>query len=84
VLGRHHRVVVVAIRDPFFEALDPRTPLGASLDPYERIAVDFLRRGRDAAIGRARRAGVDTLDLAPTNLTAPVLDRYLSLRSAPL
>jgi uncharacterized protein (DUF58 family) len=84
VLGRHHRVLLVAVRDPLFARLDPATPAGAHVDPYERLAIDLLRRGRDAALGRARQAGVQTLDLVPAALTAPVLSRYLELRASPV
>lgn len=84
VLARHHRLLLVAVRDPLFERLGPRAALGTGPDPYELLAIDLLRRGRDAALGRARRAGIQTLDLVPAALTAPVLGRYLELRTAPL
>jgi uncharacterized protein (DUF58 family) len=84
LLARHHRLLLVAVRDPIFERLDPASPAGLETDPYDRLAIDLLRRGRETALGRARHAGIQTLDLVPAALTAPVLGRYLELRAVPL
>lgn len=84
VVARHHRLLLVTVRDPVFERLLPGTPAGADTDVYERLAIDLLRRARDLTLERARRAGVQTLDLGPGGLTPPVLRRYLEVRATAL
>jgi uncharacterized protein (DUF58 family) len=82
ILARRHRVLVVAIRDPVFEALAPQAPRPdePALALYRRLALDELLRAREVALGRLRRAGVDAVDLVPQRLTPGVLNRYLPLR----
>jgi uncharacterized protein (DUF58 family) len=81
VLGRRHRVLLVALRDPVFAGLQPPAPADdVPLGPYRRLALDHLLRERDAALADARRRGLQTLDLPPEEVTAAVLNRYLALR----
>jgi uncharacterized protein (DUF58 family) len=81
-LGRRHRVLLVAVRDPLFAELDG-TGTGGYAGAYRRIVLDDLLREREGALMGLRRLGVQTLDLPPTQLTAPVLNRYLELRYGP-
>jgi uncharacterized protein (DUF58 family) len=81
VLSRHHRVLLVAVRDPLFAELEaggpgPPGPTGA----LRRLVLDDLLVDREKALLSLRRAGLHTLDLPPERLTAPVLNRYLALR----
>jgi uncharacterized protein (DUF58 family) len=78
VLARRHRVLLVAIRDPLYGELDPGSdaPEGA----YRRLVLGDLLRERETALTSLRRIGLQTLDLPPARLTAPVLNRYLALR----
>ncbi len=88
VLARRHRVLLAALRDPIFAALDPGR--GEVADPGERragihrrIVLDDLLHERETALAALRRRGVETLDLPPQAITAPVLNRYLAIRYGP-
>ncbi|TMA38671.1 MAG: DUF58 domain-containing protein [Deltaproteobacteria bacterium] len=85
ILGRHHRVLLVAVRDRAYNLLAPdaRPADDDGLAPYRRLVVDDLLREREATLARLRRRGLQTLDLAPSALTAAVLNRYLAIRDAP-
>ena len=92
LLARHHRVMLVAIRDRVFERLavrpgrDPnRRGLGAPSAGserriYQRLVIDDLLREREETLARLRQRGLHTLDLAPAQITASVLNSYLALR----
>ncbi|HEY8121533.1 MAG TPA: DUF58 domain-containing protein [Myxococcota bacterium] len=79
VLGKRHRVLVVALRDPVFAALDPRAEAPPA-QLYRRLVLDDLLHEREAALLRLQRAGVETLDLPPERVSAPLLNRFLALR----
>jgi uncharacterized protein (DUF58 family) len=84
VLGRRHRVLLVAVRDPIFTRLDPAPGVedaGASL--HSRLVLDDLLHERESALAALRRRGVETLDLQPQAITAAVLNRYLAIRRGP-
>lgn len=84
ILARRHRSLLVAIRDRVYEAWDQDEPdTGDDLGLYRRLVLDDLLRERETALGKLRRRGFQTLDLPPTQLTAPVLNRYLALRYGP-
>ena len=78
LLARRHRVLLVAIRDRAYEALAPGAD--GPLDLYRRIVLDELLREREAALGRLRRGGLETVDLLPEAITAEVLNHYLAIR----
>lgn len=85
VLARRHQVLLVALRDPVFDLLDPRAPRAVRDEPHgieRRIVLDDLLRERESALAALRRAGLHTLDLRPEAATAAVLNRYLALRAA--
>ncbi len=82
VLGRQHRVLLVAIRDRVFRTLDPATDKRMELDPFRRMVVDDLLSEREAALLTLRRRGLQTLDLPPQQITGAVLNRYLAMREA--
>lgn len=89
LLARRHRVLLVALRDRRFDALDPRRA-GAGGGGrrarreapalYERIVLDDLLREREQTLARLRLAGIHTLDLVSEEVTAAVLNRYLAMR----
>src|SRR5206468_3533418 len=60
LLARRHRVLLVAMRDRAYEALAPGAD--APLDLYRRVVLDELLREREAALGRLRRGGLETVD----------------------
>jgi uncharacterized protein (DUF58 family) len=82
LLARRHRVLVVALRDESFGALDSRetSKAASGSDLYRRIVLDDLLREREETLSRLRQRGLHTLDLVSEEVTAPVLNRYLALR----
>ncbi len=85
-LARHHRVLLVAIRDHLYDELEPHAAASGDEAPlalYRRLALHDLLREREVALTGLRRGGVQTLDLVPEALTAAVLNRYLALRAGP-
>jgi len=82
LLGKRHRLLLVALRDRIYRNLDaPRRD--HPLDLYRRLVLDDLLRQREETLLTLRRAGVQTLDLPPEEITAAVLNRYLQLRTGP-
>jgi uncharacterized protein (DUF58 family) len=79
LLQKHHRTLTVALRDPMFARLGPGGP-SESHDPFEKLAIDELLVDREMALARLRRAAVQTLDLPPEHVIAPLLNRYLEFR----
>lgn len=88
LLARRHRVLLVALRDRTFDALDDparapdSTDRALARDCYRDIVLDDLMHEREETLSRLRRQGLHTLDLVPEGVTARVLNRYLSLRYA--
>lgn len=80
VLARRHRVLLVAIRDPLLEGLEPAQGRSGAHPIERRIVMDDLVRGREATLAGLRRRGVESLDLPPDRVTAGLLNRYLALR----
>jgi uncharacterized protein (DUF58 family) len=84
VLARRHCVLLVAMRDRLLAELDVREPQIARGRLYRRLALQDLAVEREAALRRIAQFGVQTLDLDPVRITAPVLNRYLAIRQAAL
>ena len=80
VLARRHRVVLAAIRNPLLDTLGRSAEREDGIALYRRLVVDELRRDREIALAELRQRHVLTLDLAPEEVTGPLLNRYLSLR----
>jgi uncharacterized protein (DUF58 family) len=80
VLSRHHRVLLVAVRDPLYTELDASSARSGMQEALRRVVLDDLLAERETALLSLRRNGLHTLDLAPDHLTAPVLNRYFELR----
>jgi uncharacterized protein (DUF58 family) len=80
VLGRRHRVLLVAVRDPIFGRLEPSAPAAAQAGLYARLVLDDLLHERESALATLRRRGVESLDLPPEAISSAVLNRYLAIR----
>jgi uncharacterized protein (DUF58 family) len=81
--AQRHAVVVVAIQnDALLEAARPRATVGGNvaLELYRSAAAEELVREREQALTRMRRAGVSVLDVAPNQMTAAVINRYLEIK----
>lgn len=81
VLAGRHRILLVALRDRAYAALDAAAADVAVADPYRRLVLEDLLAERTRALHALARRGVQTLDLAPQQVTAAVLNRYLALRT---
>ncbi len=84
LLARRHRVLLVAVRDRLFGLMDPGSA-AADASPhthFRRLVLGDLLQERESTLLSLRRSGVQTLDLPPESMTAPVLNRYLALRHA--
>ena len=79
VLGRRHRLLFAALRDPLFDELEAERR-GAPEDYWRRIVLDDLLREREVALNQLKRTGLSVLDVPPEQLVAPVLNQYLRLR----
>lgn len=80
VLARRHRTLLVALRDRLFEDLAPGAAGDDAHALYRRLVLDDLLRDRELALARLRRHNVQTLDLPPERVVAPLLNRYLEIR----
>ena len=84
VLARRHCVMLVAMRDRMLREVDEREPAISSDRLYRRLALQDLVAEREAVLARIGRFGAHVLDLDPSQITAPVLNRYLAVRDAAL
>jgi uncharacterized protein (DUF58 family) len=83
-LARRHCVLLVGLRDRLLREVEQAAPEVAGLDVYRRLVLRDLDMSRGAALARITRLGVQTLDLDPAHISAPLLDRYLEIREAGL
>jgi uncharacterized protein (DUF58 family) len=83
LLSHRHVVLLVALRDPLLSSLDPNPEIETT-DIYQRLILQDLLMERETALARIRRLGVQTLDLQPDQVTAPLLASYLEIRQAGL
>ena len=82
VLAGRHRVLLVALRDRAYAALNAASPAGVAVDDvYRRLVLEDLLAERARVLHTLARRGVQTLDLPPQQVTAAVLNRYLALRT---
>lgn len=79
LLARRHCVLLVACRDPLLSSLGADPGIGAA-EVYRRLVIQDLVVERQTALERIRRMGVQTLDLQPDQMTAPLLASYLEIR----
>ena len=84
VLARRHCVMLVALRDRMLREVDEREPEISRERLYRRLALQDLVAEREAVLMRIGRFGAQVLDLDPSQITAPVLNRYLAVRDAAL
>lgn len=83
-LARRHCVMLVAMRDRILREADRREPAIPRDRLYRRLALQDLAAERETVLARIGRFGAQVLDLDPTQITAPVLNRYLAIRDAAL
>jgi uncharacterized protein (DUF58 family) len=77
--SRHLPLVVALQNQALATAALPRD--AGENDFYESAAAEELLLEREDALTRMRRAGASVLDVAPRNMTAAVINRYLAIKS---
>ncbi len=78
--AHRHVVLIVAIQnDELLAASRPATT--ASLALYRAAAAEELVREREEALARMRQAGITVLDVAPSRMSAAVVNRYLEIKA---
>jgi uncharacterized protein (DUF58 family) len=76
--ARRHLVLFAALKDPFLSRaarLHPDRPIGG----YRKAAAVELLRERREVLERIRQMGAHVLDVEPSGLTPPLLNRYLQI-----
>lgn len=79
--SHRHLPVVVALRNDELIAVADGAP---PADPWQRAAAEELLAEREVALGSLRRSGAAVLDVSPTRMTAPVINRYLEMKERSL
>ena len=77
--ARRHLVLAVALRNPELDAW-AREPAAGEEAVYRRAAAEEMVERREVALGRMRRAGVQVLDMVPSQVVTEVVNRYLELK----
>lgn len=78
--AERHLPLVVALRnEQLVRAAVPHAG-GTEADAYESAAAEELLVAREAVLQRMRQAGVAVLDVAPTAMTAALVNRYLEIK----
>jgi uncharacterized protein (DUF58 family) len=83
-LRARHCVLLVGLRDRLLRELDQPLPSATDPELYRRLVLQDLGTARDVALEQIARSGVHVLDLDPSEITAPLLDRYLRIRESAL
>lgn len=78
-LARRQLVLFVALRDPALDAVASARPRRVE-DVYRSVVASDFVRERERVLARLRRAGVQCVDAAPSELSARLLNRYLDIK----
>lgn len=78
-LAQRHVVVLAAIRTPALGQV-VSSPVESERDVTRKAVVFRLLRQRERALHAVERSGVHVLDLEPTQITVPLLNKYIDLR----
>lgn len=78
-LARKHLALVAALRTP--EVLDTiQAPVSDEMSPFRKAVAYRLVRERREVISHMRKGGAFVLDVAPEDLSIPLVNRYIELR----
>ncbi|HTE47417.1 MAG TPA: DUF58 domain-containing protein [Gemmatimonadaceae bacterium] len=78
--ARRHMILVVALQNQALLAAS-RPSTAGSLALFRSAAAEELIREREEALLRMRRAGISVLDIAPGQMAAGVVNRYLDIKA---
>jgi len=79
-LAARHVVIFAALQTPLLFA-QTRAPIGSRLDAARQVVAYRLLREREETLHALRRGSINILDVEPSQLTLPLINRYLELRS---
>jgi uncharacterized protein (DUF58 family) len=79
VLSRRHLVLFVSVRNPFLDTYVHEQPNGL-LDMHKYVACYDMQDERSLLFRELQRMGIHWLDLFPTDISVPMLNRYLDIR----
>jgi uncharacterized protein (DUF58 family) len=76
--ARRHLVLFVTLKDPFLDRAARGHPSGVFEGFRKSAALELLRERREV-LERLRQMGAHVLDVEPTGITPPLLNRYLEI-----
>jgi uncharacterized protein (DUF58 family) len=78
-LSRRHVVLFVGLQTPLLRQIVAE-PVATLLDGSRKAVTFRILRERDEALRSLKRSGVQVLDVEPSHLTVPLLNRFIELR----
>jgi uncharacterized protein (DUF58 family) len=78
-LSRRHIVLFAALRTPLLNRL-LREPVQTIVDGTKKAVIFRLQRERQLALQSLKHTGVFVLDVEPSQLTVPLVNRFIELR----
>lgn len=78
-LNKRHLVIFAALRTPEIEAVVDE-PDDNELAPYRKAVAHRLLQERTAVLAKLEKGGVHVLDVRPSELTMPLVNKYIELR----
>jgi uncharacterized protein (DUF58 family) len=78
-LSRRHVVLFVGLQTPLLRQIVAE-PVATLLDGSRKAVTFRILRERDEALRSLKRSGVQVLDVEPSHLTVPLLNRFMELR----
>jgi uncharacterized protein (DUF58 family) len=79
-LAARHAVIFAALQTPLLFA-QTRAPIGNRLDAARQVVAYRLLREREETLHALRRGSINVLDVEPSELTVPLINSFLELRS---
>ena len=79
-LAARHAVIFAALQTPLLFA-ETRAPIQNRLDAARQVVAYRLLREREETLFALRRGAINVLDVEPSELTIPLINQYLDLRS---
>ena len=78
-LSRRHVVLFAGLQTPLLRQIVAE-PVATLLDGSRKAVTFRVLRERDEALRSLKRSGVQVLDVEPSRLTVPLLNRFIELR----
>jgi uncharacterized protein (DUF58 family) len=78
-LSRRHIVLFAGLQTPLLRQI-VAAPVATLLDGSRKAVTFRILRDREEALSSLRRSGVQVLDVEPSRLTVPLINRFIDLR----